>query len=340
LQEGEVTARGFDSRRVRAALRIVAAFCICLLLLTVLTATSSTAAVSDIAFTDVTTRSLSVVWASDEAVTTGTVRVYADPDGITELTSGLSLTLVSSSVPQAHGLGLVKVDVTGLAANTCYYVQTETTGGSTVQSPAAPPFPEVCTSLTTTKATGSGDPIANDLILHDVYEADGVTPADGALVLLSAPNEAAYPVSHFVGQGFTSPSTALDMNNLFDGTTGVSLEIAGGEVVELVEYRGLLCPGLTDHRLVRMRRAPSHEEAPALGGPITQLESADLCFFADTFCDDTIDVLDAQRVLNAFGGQPGDCVYNSDLDIVLDQDINVLDVQSVLNRLGESAPFN
>ena len=304
-----------------------------------LSGTSLAATVSDIAFTDVTTRAFSVVWASDESVTTGTVRVYADQAGLTELTVGLGLTLVSGSVSQAHGLGLVKLDVTGLSGGTCYYVQTETTGGSTVQSPVAAPFLEVCTSLTTTKQTGGGSPIANDLILHDVYEPDGVTPSAGALVLLSAPNDGAYPVSRFVGQGFTSPSTALDMNNLYDAT-GVSLEVAGGELLELTEYRGLVCAGLTDHRLVRMRRAPSHEEALALGGPITQLESADVCFFADTFCDDTIDVLDAQRVLNAFGGQSGDCRYNSDLDLVVDQDINVLDVQSVLNRLGQSAPFN
>ena len=335
-----MTARRLDRSRVRVARHIRAASIYAGLIFLFALSIPSAASVSDIAFTDVTTRAFSVVWASDESVTTGTVRVYADQDGLTELTGGLSLTLVSSSVPQAHGLGLVKVDVTGLSSNTCYYVQTETTGSSTIQSPAAAPFLEVCTSVSTTKSTAGGSPIANDLILHDVYELDGVTPAGGALVLLSAPNDAAYPVSRFVGQGFISPSTALDMNNFFDGATGISLEIAGGELLELKEYRGLLCPGLTDHRLVRMRRAPSHEEAPALGGPIAQLESADVCFFADTYCDDTIDVLDAQRVFNAFGGQPGDCLYNSDLDLVLDQDINVLDVQSVLNRLGESAPFN
>jgi hypothetical protein len=77
-----------------------------------------------------------------------------------------------------------------------------------------------------------------------------------------------------------------------------------------------------------------------IGHPITELESGDPCFFADTLCDDTIDILDAQRVLTAFRSQPGDCRFNSDLDVVPDQTINVLDVQSVLNRLGESAPFD
>jgi len=123
-------------------------------------------------------------------------------------------------------------------------------------------------------------------------------------------------------------------------TVATILEGKGGEVLRISEMRGLLCPGLADQMRTKYRRAPDHEEIPGAGAPITEAERPDLCFFADTYCDDTIDILDAQRVLNVFGGRPGDCKYNTDLDIVTDQVIDVLDVQSVLNRFGESAPFN
>ena len=63
--------------------------------------------------------------------------------------------------------------------------------------------------------------------------------------------------------------------------------------------------GLIDHRLVRYRRVPAHDEAVAVGEPIAEVESWDLCFFADTVCDDVIDVMDAQRILNRLRATQG-----------------------------------
>ena len=299
------------------------------------------AAVSDITPTDVTTRAFSVVWASDEPVTTATLRVFADSAGLTELTGSVSLTLASQAVAESHTLGVVKVDVRSLAANTCYYFQTETTTASgTVSSPAAAPFTEVCTQIGTERVNPTDEPIVNDLILHDVFAPDGGTPGTGAIMLLSAPTLATHPISAIVGEEFAAPSAMVDLNNLFDLSSKISVEVPEAEILQISEFRGLLCPNLTGHQLTRYRRAPAHGEIPTIGFPITELEVPDTCFFADTFCDDTIDIMDAQRVLTAFTAQPGDCRFNSDLDIVADQIINVLDVQSVLNRFGESAPFS
>lgn len=315
----------------------MALFCICTLLLS----TPSLAAVVDITPTDVTTRAFSVVWASDESVTTATLHVFADSLGTTDLTGSLNFTLASQAVPPALTLGVVKVDVAGLAASTCYYFQTETTGASgTVMSPSVAPFTEVCTQIATQLHNASDVPIINDLITIDVNEPDGMTPAIGALLVLSAPSLATHPLAVFVGDAFTAPGTVVDLNNLYGSTTQTRAEVLEDEILQISEFRGLLCPNLAAHRLTRYRRAPRHGEVDTIGFPITEVEIPGPCFFADTLCDDTIDVLDVQRVLNAFNSQPGDCSYNSDFDIVADQAINILDVQSVLNRLGETAPFN
>jgi hypothetical protein len=297
------------------------------------------AAVSDLTFTDVTDRAVSVVWAFDEPVSDGTVRVFADSAGTVELTGGLQVSLISSAFPPALADGIVKVDISGLVADTCVYVQTETTASAVDQFPAAAPFLEVCTEVAAARENGSGGPIVNDILAHDLFQPDELTPADGALLLISAPGVGSYPLAAFVGQEVASPATLVDLNNLFDAATGTSAELAGGEVVQMTEFRGLLCPGLASHQRVRYRRAPDHEEVPFLGLAVPEIEVPPLCFFADTLCDDVVDILDVQRVLTIFGSQPGECEFNPDLDIVADQVINILDAQSVLNRFGESAPF-
>jgi hypothetical protein len=223
--------------------------------------------------------------------------------------------------------------------DTCYYVRTETTTASGPHVfPPAPPYLEVCTAAATSKINASDRPVANDLIVHDLPAPDGVSPSAGALVLVAAPGLGDHPVSAFVGAGAAAPGAVVDLNNLYRADDGTMLELAGGEVLQITEYRGLLCPA--GQSRTRFGRAPLHEEIPTSGAPITEAELAEACFFADTLCDDTIDILDAQRVLNAFGAADGTCSFNPDLDIVADDVINVLDVQSVLNRFGESAPFD
>ncbi len=296
------------------------------------------AAVFDITPADVTPRSFSVIWISDGTLIDATVKVFADAAGTAELTGALGVSLASGSA--SLGLGIVKVDVTGAAADTCVYVQTETTEvGGPVQSPAAPPFLQVCTPVSIERARVPGGSIANDVLLHAISLPDSAPSADGTLLVVSAPGLAAHPVSAFVDDALAPPSGAPDLNNLYASADGASLEVVGGDALAIVEFRGQLCGDPVDQRLLRFRRAPVHEEEPALGTPITELELPEPCFFADAVCDDTVNILDAQRVLNILGATTAECSFNPDLDIVGDGVIDILDVQSVLNRFGESAPF-
>lgn len=287
------------------------------------------AAVADLTPTDVTPRALSLAWHSDEAIDAATVRVYADANGTSELTG----TLTIAPLTAGHANGIARVDVRGLAAATCYYLQAETTGPSgTVAEPAAPPFLELCTASATSKIDGSLRPLANDLILHAVDLLD-----DPVLVLLSLPGRSAYPVSTFAESDGFSAHAVLDMNNLYDSATGDLLLVVADEPLQLTEMRGTACGA--DPTRVSFGRARAHLETSVVGVPLVQVETPAACFFADTMCDGTIDVLDVQRVLNVLGAQAGDCRYHPDLDTVLDDTVNVLDVQHVLNRFGESEPF-
>ncbi|MGR9108132.1 MAG: hypothetical protein ACU843_14495 [Gammaproteobacteria bacterium] len=294
------------------------------------------AAIADLTVTDVTTRAFSVVWVADEEVTDAKVRVFDDNTGQNEITASLSITVVSASQPQAHLFGVVKVDGKGLSPDTDYFFDTETTLLSGVEVFPAPPAPliGVRTALSTTKENSNGGPIVNDLIVHDIFAPDGTTPADWALMVVKAPGISIYPVSGFVGAGIGSPSTIVDLNNLFSDQSGTSAEVNSGTVLELAEFRGLVC-SQAEQKLLRFRKAPPHLESP----PITELEQSAKCFSADTVCDDTVNILDVQRVLNVLNETKGSCLFNSDLDIVVDDVINILDAQSVLNSFGQSAPF-
>lgn len=291
--------------------------------------------VSDITIADVTTRSFSVVWVSDEPVISASVRVFADVDGTTELTSTLTIDTVSAVLPPAHDQGIVKVVVDGLSAQQAVFVQTVTdTATGQVASPAAAPFLGLATAVATTRAQPNAEVIANDLIQHVVVNPlDGATPTAGTLVLLEVSSLGTSPLSAIVGEsGFTD--AVFNLNNYRDDA-GTNIAVPDDEILSLTEFRGLLCTGLDRHRLVRFRRHPVQMGSP----PITELRTPAGCFFADTVCDDEVNVLDLQFVLNAFNRTLGECGFHPDLDISVDNVINILDVQSVLNRFGQQAPF-
>jgi hypothetical protein len=294
------------------------------------------AAVFDVTPTDVTTRAASVVWVSDEPITSATVKVFSDPDGLTEITQNVTLNVVSEQYPPAHNLGIAKVDITGLAPSTPIYIQTETNSSSgTFLAPASPPFKEIVTATETTKVNTSNQPIVNDLIRHQAFSPDGVTPAPGTLVLLEVQGRSAYPISVFVGEGgFAAPDAVLDMNNIF-GTDGFSAEVTGDEVLVITQLRGLLCAGAVDQKLANLRRAPPHVEVPA----ITELELPSSCFFANTVCDDVIDISDFQVVLSTYNRTLGECGFNPNYDLDHNGLIDVVDFQAVLNYYNATRPF-
>ncbi len=291
--------------------------------------------VFDVTIANVTTRAFSLVWVSDEPVDDATVGVFRDPDGQDEITADLSVTLVSRAFPPALDQGIVMVDVTGLAANVSVYVQTETiSDGGTVLFPASAPLLEVTTAAVTTKANANDEPIVNDLILKEIFDPDGVTPTAGTLLLVDVPSVALAPLAAFVGDGFATPAGAVDLNNVFDGDSKTSAEVLGGEVLKITEFRGLLC-NVDEHRLVKLRRVPEHEETPR----ITELEQAAPCFSpngiaADFNCDGTINPIDFNEFLIQFGLSRPDCKFNSDFDLSPDDRIDPIDFNEFLIVFG------
>jgi hypothetical protein len=141
-------------------------------------------------------------------------------------------------------------------------------------------------------------------------------------------------LSAFVGNNSAlNGSAVVDLNNLFD-QSGVSASVAGGEVMVIKEIRGLSCVGLQNQSISRFSKSPLQNESP----PVTTLEVPDTCYVSDRNCDQTVNILDFQFVLNSFNSTNGECAFNPDADIVADQVINILDAQGVLNDFGQAVP--
>ena len=294
------------------------------------------AAVFETTPTDVTTRAFSVVWVSDEPVTSATIKVYSDINGLVDITSTLSITTNSSSFPPAHAQGIVKVTATGLSSGTSYFVQSETVSTSGVfQYPATAPLLEIHTATEATKISTTNQPITNDLLINQITYPDGVTPAPGTLLLMEVEGLSAYPLTAFVGEGgFVAPQVVIDTNNFY-GTDGRSLELQTDDVLKVTALRGLICnTEFNRQKVFGFRRTPEHTESPA----ITELETPFNCYVSDTVCDNTVNILDVQFVLNSFDKDAGTCGYNANADTINDGQINILDVQRVLNDFGSTVP--
>ena len=295
------------------------------------------AAVSDVTVSDVTTRAFSVVWVSDEAITSATVRVYSDIEGANQVIAGIALNLVSP--PAALINGIAKVDVTGLAADTVYYIDTETVGdttGSVFFPEAASTLIEVKTALSTTRENLTGGPIVNDLIQHEIFEPDGITESQGTLLMLKIPSISSYPLTAFVGEGFSVPQAVVDLNNLFEDASGISAEVLANTIMELSEFRGLLC-NIEDQKKTLKRRVPAHVEVPS----ITELEGPAACFSpggasVDFNCDSRIGLADLGALAARFGLEQPDCRFNLDFDFNEDGRVGLFDLGALAAAFGTS----
>ncbi|NOQ15294.1 MAG: hypothetical protein GQ583_12560 [Methyloprofundus sp.] len=293
------------------------------------------AAVSDVTVTDVTTRAFSVVWVSDETITSADVHIYSDASRETEVSGMLNINLVSPAVALANGIA--KIDVTGLIANTKYYIDTETTGTISGQVmfplPESLPF-EVKTAVSTTRENSESGIIVNDLIQYEIFEPDGATESQGTLMMLKIPGLSAYPVTAFVGDGFSIPKAVVDLNNIFDATRHKNTAVEGGLVMEISEFRGLLCD-MQYQKRSSLRRVPSHEETPH----ISQLEVPDPCFSpsgvaADFDCNGVIDPNDFTQFLMNFGIAQQSCQFKADFDLSADGVIDPNDFTQFLSVFG------
>ena len=205
--------------------------------------------VSNVMVTDVTTVSFSVIWASSEAAT-ASLEVFQDGGGTTPVI-GANITphpldgTDTSIKVLAENNGVMKVRVTGLTSDTTYYFRTVTTSKSssdTTYFPVAPELMSVTTEYETVRTINSGGnllPFSNDLILHACYLDDGVTPANGTL-LLATVTGGNYPVSAFIGDSVPSPYALIDLNNVFSRDSNENIDLSSGENLLLHNFRGML----------------------------------------------------------------------------------------------------
>ena len=280
--------------------------------------------ITEVNITDITPVSFSAVWLVNES-SNSTLEVFDYP-GCTNPASGITVNVISNATT-----GISKATVTGLTASTAYCYQISATSQITPPDSAVYPInPAVVnTEAEVSRAYSSGGsllPFANDIILYPSYQPDLVTPAGGALLVLSVPGGSS-PVSAFIGDGIASPLSLADMNNLF-AADHRTLNLSGGEVLTIREIRGNLGGTLYHYRFVPQDNNLAEVKAPAA------------CFFADNDCSKRVDIFDAQRCFNQFGKQAGAWEYNDDLDVEDNNRIDIFDCQRIFNRFGQTAPFN
>jgi len=188
--------------------------------------------VNSVWVTDVTPVQFSVVWGTSEPAT-GAVNVFLDEDGTVPVPEAI-ITPESADHPPAENIGVIKVQVTNLRANTTYYFQTKTTsqnGGTTFLYPESPPF----TAVTTEKESVI---VRNDVLAQQISIGAGKS-TKGTLVIAEI-DQASYPVTGWAGDGVPDGWVSIDTNNFYDKDTHVNLELIGGEPITLTYFCGSL----------------------------------------------------------------------------------------------------
>lgn len=203
--------------------------------------------VSHVMVTDVTTRSFSVIWVSSEA-SSANLEIFEDESGAIPLTN---IKIIRHPVESgnadiqqaAKSNGVMKVKVTGLEPGTTYYFKTVTNSeatGDIAYYPNVEPYISVITEAATVRTIHSGSnliPFSNDVIIQPCYLADGITPAEGSL-LVATVSGANYPLTAFVGDGVDLPNALIDLNNLFGVFSHENLNCQQGDNLTLLNIRG------------------------------------------------------------------------------------------------------
>jgi hypothetical protein len=180
--------------------------------------------------TDVTPDGFSVIWQTSEP-STCTLAVYDDTGA---LLTNLAMVSESALNPPAEDIGVMKVRVSGLQADTFYRIQALTISKADGLALFTPSYPQLMDVVTET-ATSVVD---NDPIEQMIYD-EGGNPADGALLVASVTG-GDYPVTAWVGQGITSPWARVDLNRIYSEIMHENLQLLGGEELTLWSYGGQL----------------------------------------------------------------------------------------------------
>ena len=203
--------------------------------------------VNHVMVTDVTTCSFSVIWSASEA-STADLEVYEDKNGAVPIADAVikphPIECGNEQIRiMAEDQGVMKVRVTGLDPDTTYYFMTVTTSKSstdTTYNPNAAPFTPVTTESETVRTYESGGdvlPFSNDLIIEPCYLDDGITFAEGTLLLATVAG-GSHPITTFVGDGVELPYAIIDLNNVFSRDAHHNLDLLQGLNLTLLNFRG------------------------------------------------------------------------------------------------------
>lgn len=303
-------------------------------LLTPLSVYAGVPAVQEITVTDVTPFSFSVVWETNEPGTAG-LNVFkgagcAAMAGEAEIVVHPLFGADASVKATAEGRGVMRVLVKGLVPDTTYCFQTVTTSKSSADvsvEPSTPAPVKTEKAVARTKSSGSDIvPFSNDLLRFDVYKPAPDTDTAGMLLEASIDGAAA-PVTSWVGAGIGAPSGLLNLNNMFNATTGTSMDLAGGERVRLREWRGTGSCGIEHFRKV-----------PAESGMSLVKSPAPAFIKQDVDATDCVNILDILRVAGGFGQLRGDSCFNADFDLDSNDEVNILDILDAVGKFGQCAP--
>jgi hypothetical protein len=198
-------------------------------LLILLTIPIQAESASNLWITDVTPRSFSLVWTTTGPAT-GSANIYSDPQGNT-LIGDLTIIDAGSGHPPAGDNGVIKVTIMGLIPDTTYYFETVTTNSQGTQvEPAIGDLPSVRTE-------NKSIIVKNISIAHRIVQSDGITPANGALLLVEIEG-GNYPITGWVGEGLPPPFVLVNLDNVYSATTHQNLELIGGEALTLTSIGG------------------------------------------------------------------------------------------------------
>ena len=208
--------------------------------------------------TDVTALSFSVIWSANEA-SAARLEVFEDEEGLIPFDAAVVTPHPVESGNDSIRLaaednGVMKVRVTGLEAGNTYYFKTLTTSLSTMDTteyPVAPPYTSITTEIATVKSMQVGAdeiPFSNDIIIEPCYLDDGITPAEGTL-LIATMEGADYPLTSFVGDGVELPNALIDLNNTFGRDSKENLDLEQGKNLTLLNFRGILGNSIVTHNV-------------------------------------------------------------------------------------------
>lgn len=284
--------------------------------------------------TNVTPTSVSVVWMTDIPAEPD-VEVYSDAATVSKITDGIYITAMpdttSAVAAAAKNNGIMKVRVSGLSANTKYYVKTVTRDSSLAENIGYSGIMEVTTAKEVVPyrvaADGTLLGFANDLMTMKVYIRPNdvsAVPGLGNIIILES-SSLAYPISAFVGTGINPPNSVLDLNNVFDQNLK-SYSVQGGEKGALTIYRGGMLSSLNHYRWL-----PVPTNGVAVAEPVRG-------FFADLNLDNKVNVTDLELFRKQYRTVSTDSSYNPDYDFVdeVSGKVDARDFASFAREYGRS----